>query len=334
MRCALVLLLFAVTAAAGETTLTPEQRAEVIRVVGKRAWSSLPPWHQQRILKQYVVFLRLPETKQSEVRRDGLRKFLLPQIRRDGKQHRLPQALQGEVDRLASDVQPLAVKLAYMRLRQLRRDRSLRRLPFEKRWQLFRRLYPEPFDPHVAKRAHQELRKRVAKSIAADVRARLQADGLDPEQHKKRLVRKAIAEEERQVVERIRKEIFRFQRADPQRVRRLLEQYGFWLLERSSFATPRQSELIRYAFRPHDCPLLDLGWLGDRPEDRAEERLWERDYRVFARLDLLSEAGFSRELVLYLAGTGSPEDFLTAVKRLRQHHAPPGRGRRDRGKGR
>jgi hypothetical protein len=333
MRCALVLLLLAVTAAAGDSTLTPQQKAEVIRVFGKRAWSSLPPWHQQRILKQYVVFLRLPEDKQAEVRRDGLRKFLLPQIRRDDTQHRLPEALQAEVDRLASDVQPLAVKLAYMRLRQLQRDRSLRRLPFEKRWHLFRRLYPEPFDPHVAKRAHQELRKRVAKSIAADVRARLQAEGLDPAQHSKRLVRKAIAEEERQVVERIRKEIFRFQRADPERVRQLLEQQGFWLLERSSFATPRQSELIRYAFRPHDCPLLDLGWLGDRPEDPAEERLWERDYRVFARLHLLSEAGFPRELVLYLAGTGSPEDFLTAVKRLRQHHAPPRRERKDKGNG-
>ncbi|MHC4135634.1 MAG: hypothetical protein ACYTDU_02185 [Planctomycetota bacterium] len=331
MRCTLVLLLLAVTAAAGETPLTPEQKAEVIRIVGEGAWRSLPPWHQQRILKQYVVFLRLPETKQAEIRRDGLRKFLLPQIRRDDKQHRLPQPLRAEVDRLASDVQPLAAKLAYMRLRQLRLDRSLRRLAFEQRWPLFRQLFPEPFDPRVAKRAHHDLRKRVARSIAAEVRARMHAEGLDPEQHKKRLVRKAIAEEERQVVERIRKEIFRFQRADPKRVRQLLERHGFWLLERSSFATPRQSELIRYAFRPHDCPLLDLGWLGPRPEDPAEDRLWERDYRVFARLELLSEAGFPREMVLYLAGTGSPEDFLRAVKQLRQH---PARGRKRKQRGR
>jgi hypothetical protein len=174
----------------------------------------------------------------------------------------------------------------------------------------------------------------VARSIAAEVRARLKAESLDPEQHKKRLVRKAIAEEERQVVERVRKEIFRFHRADPKRVRQLLERQGFWLLERGSFATPRQGELIRYAFRPHECPLLDLGWLGPRPEDPAEERLWERDYRVFARLELLSEAGFPREMVLFLAGTGSPEAFLAAVKRLRQHHGPPPHGRRDPRRGR
>jgi len=334
MRRALALLLLAVTAAAGEVPLTPEQKADVVRIVGKPEWRALPPWHQQRILKQYAEFLRQPEAKQARIRRRGLREFLLPQIRRDDQRQRLPRALQEEVDRLASDVQPLAAKLAYMRLRQLRLDRSLRRVGSRQRWPLFRRLFPEPFDPSVAKRAHQELRKRVARSMAAEVRTRLQAEGLDPEQHKKRLVRKTIAEEERQVVERIRKEIFRFQRADPERVRQLLERHGFWLLERSSFATPRQSELIRYAFRPHDCPLLDLGWLGPRPDDPAEERLWERDYRVFARLELLSEAGFPREMVLYLAGTGSPEDFLTAVRRLRQHHGPPPRGRHDRGKSR
>ncbi|MHC4819240.1 MAG: hypothetical protein ACYTF8_14440 [Planctomycetota bacterium] len=325
MRCVLVLLLLAVTAAAGDPPLTPEQKADVVRIVGKRAWGSLPPWHQGKILKQYAAFLRLPKAKQAEIRRGDLRQYLLPQLPRDAKQHRLPVALRAEVDGLAPDVQPLAAKLAYMRLRQLRLDRSLHRLPFEQRWPLFRRLFPEPFDPREAKPAHHELRKKVAKSIAAEVRARMQAEGLDPEQHKKRLVRKAIAEEERQVVERIRKEIFRFQRADPKRVRQLLERRGFWLLERGSFATPRQAELIRYAFRPHECPLLDLRWLGPRPDEPAEERRWERDYRVFARLELLSKAGFPREMVLYLAGTGSPEDFLTAVKRLRQH---PARGRK------
>lgn len=322
MRCALILLSLAVTAAAGEP-LTPEQKAEVVRIVGKRVWGALPWWHQRKILQQYAAFLRLPEAKQAEIRRRDLRRYLLPQIRRDDEG--LPAALRTEVDRLAPEVRPLAAKLAYMRLRQLRLDRSLRRLPVEQRWPLFRRLFPEPFDPRKAKPAHHELRRRVAKSIAAEVRARIQAEGLDPEQHKKRLVRKAIAEEERQVVERIRKEIFRFQRADPKRVRQLLERQGLGLLERGSFATPRQSELIRYALRPHDCPLLDLGWLGPRPKDPAEERRWERDYRVFARLELLSEAGFPREMVLFLAGTGSPEDFLTAVQRLRQH---PARGRK------
>ncbi len=324
MRGVLALLLLAVAAAAGDP-LTQEQKADVVRIVGKRAWGALPPWHQSKILQQYAAFLRLPEAEQAEIRRRDLRRYLLPQFRRDDKRHHLPQALRAEVNGLAPEVQPLAAKLAYMRLRQLRLDRSLRRLPIEQRWPLFRRLFPEPFDPRKAKPAHQELRRGVARSIAAEVRARIQAEGLDPEQHKRRLVRKAIAEEERQVVERIRKEIFRFQQADPKRARQLLERQGLGLLERGSFATPRQSELIRYALRPHDCPLLDLSWLGPRPEDPAEARRWERDYRVFARLELLSEAGFPRELVLYLAGTGSPEDFLTAVQRLRQH---PGRGRR------
>jgi hypothetical protein len=318
MRSVGVLLLLAAAAAAGDPPLTPEQKAEVVRVVGEQAWGQLPPWLQAKILKQYAAFLRLPEARRAEIRRGDLRRYLLPQIRRGDERQGLPRALRAEVDRLAPDAQALAAKLAYMRLRQLRLDRSLRRLPFEQRWPLFQRLFPEPFDPREAKQAYHDLRRNVAKSIAAEVRAHLRTEGLDPAQNKKRLVRKAIAEEERQVLEHVRREIFRFQRADPKRVRQLLERQGLWLLERSSFATPRQSELIRYAFRPHDCPLLDLGWLGPRPETPAEERLWERDYHVFARLELLTKAGFPREMVLYLAGTGSPEDFLRAVKRLRQ----------------
>jgi len=317
---AALLLLAAVAVADGGARLTPEQQQELVRVVGEKQWGALPPWRQRMVADRYGRFLKASERKQTSIREAGLRSFLVyPGRKRQAKQE-LPRPLQEELNKLAPGVRPLAGKLAYIRLRQLRFDRSLRRVPFEQRWPLFRRLFPEPFDESVAKVAHKELRRFVVNGIAKEVRARLEKDEKGGD--KKRLVQRAIEEEERQVVERIRKELFRFQGANPKRVRRILEQQGLHLLEQVRFAPPRQRELIRYAFRPHDCPLLDLSFLGPRPEDKAARRLWERDYRVFARLELLAEAGFPREMVLYLAGTGSPEDFLRAVRALRRPQPP------------
>ncbi|MHC4670021.1 MAG: hypothetical protein ACYTFD_16655, partial [Planctomycetota bacterium] len=324
-RALALLLLVAVAAAEGEVRPTPEQKAQMVRIVGKKQWGQLPPWRQRMVLERYRRFLRAPERQQAAIRHAGLREFLL-QIRGKDKSRHLPPTLGEELGRLAPDARPLAAKLAFMRLRQLRLDRALHHVPLERRWEVFGRLFPEPFDQKMAKRAHAELRNYIKQGVAAKVRKILQAEDLPPAERMKRasaLVRQATEEEERKVVAKIRKELFRFHGADPKRVRRLLERHGFHLLEQIRFATPRQRELIRYAFRPDDCPLLDLGFLGPRPGDPAERRLWERDFRVFARLELLTAAGFPREMVLYLAGTGSPEDFFRAVKMLRRPQPDP-----------
>ena len=319
MRCTAALLMCAVCALAerGER-LSAAQKQELVRVIGAERWGALPPWRQGMVATRYRKFLQAPERQQTSIRAAGLREFLTQPPRQRDEMGRLPQPLKEEIGRLSPEMRGLAARLAYTRLRQLRLDRSLRRVPAAQRWPLFRRLFPEPFDQAAAKKTHKQLQRLVVNAIAKDVRARLKAEGLDPKKDKRRLVQRAIREEERKMVERIRKELFRFQRASPRRVRRILEQGGFYLLEQVRFAPPRQRELIRYAFRPHDCPLIDMEFLGPRPEDEAARRLWERDYRVFARLELLSEAGFPREMVLYLAGTGSPEAFLRAVKALRR----------------
>ena len=49
------------------------------------------------------------------------------------------------------------------------------------------------------------------------------------------------------------------------------------------------------------------------PTDAAARRLWNRDFRVLARIDLLS-GDFPPEMVLHVAAAGSPADFFRAIK--------------------
>ena len=183
MRCTAALLMCAAFALAerGER-LSEAQRQELVRVVGAERWGALPAWRQHMVAKQYHKFLQASERQQTSIRAAGLREFLMTPRQRD-EMGQLPQPLKEEIGKLAPEMRGLAARLAYTRLRQLRLDRSLRRVPAAQRWPLFRRLFPEPFDQAVAKKAHKKLRRFVVNAIAKDVRARLAAEGLDPKKN-------------------------------------------------------------------------------------------------------------------------------------------------------
>ncbi len=315
-RAVLVLCLLAPVAAGQKAPLTEEQRAEVVRLVGEDVWSGMPPWRQRMVLDRYALYLRQADRKRGMVERVGLREFLLQ--RRD--EEKLPRPLADEARKLPPSLQPLAEKFAAVRLRQLRLDRSLARLPFEERREMFFRLFPEPFEQEPAHAAFEELRRREARSFAHALREEIERrDGTEDE--RRALVRTAVRAEEERVLDRVRGEIARLEGAHPERAKAFLD--GFLASDNLRFVTPRQRELIRYAVRPEECPLVDPDLLGPPPEDPRERRLFESDFRVLARLDLLSEAGFGREMVLHLAGAGSAEDLLRAVQALRRPPGPP-----------
>jgi hypothetical protein len=316
-RLLLLLGLVAAAAAAEKVPLTGEQREEVVRLVGEELWGDLPAWRQRVILDRYGIYLRAPERKREAVERAGLRDFLL-QPPRGAEEQRLPPPLAEAVGRLPPPVRPLARRLAFVRIRQLRLDRSLARVPPGDRRGVFLRLFPEPFDQAAANAACEDLRHREAKAFARALREELARREPPPTPEERReMVRRATREDEERIAERVRVELRPLEGADPDRARRVLERFLLYRLENLRFVTPRQRELIRYALRPEECPLLDPDFLGRAPEDPAERRQWEHDFRVLARLDLLSEAGLGREMVLHLAGAGSPEEFLRAIQAVR-----------------
>lgn len=322
-RVLVFLLLAAATAFAGDAAALPaEQRAEVVRIYGGQAkWAELPRWRQEMIEANYARFLRLPAEKRARLSAEPrrLREFLLEPRQRLGRDE-LPAELRRDVERMPREIRPLATRLAILRLRQIRLDRGLARVPFERRWALFRRLFPEPFDADVARRASAELRGYLKKDVKAKLVARLKEKGVDPAKRPEQvrsLFREIAAAEEAEVVGKVRRELFRVKAADVRRVRRLLEKRGVLIVERPGFATPRQKELIRYCLMPQECPLLDFGFLGPRPPKGPEREAWDRDYQYFARIELLFEAHLPREMVLHLAATGTPQDLLRAFRALR-----------------
>jgi hypothetical protein len=320
--CLLLLALASASFAGDGAPLTAEQRAEVARIYGGEAkWAELPRWRQEMIEANYADFLRLPDAKRERLASDArrLREHLLEPRRKLGRDE-LPATLRADVERMPREIRPLATRLAILRLRQVRLDRGLARVPAERRWDLFRRLFPEPFDADVARKAYAELRGYLKRDVKAKLVARLEERGVDPEKRPevvRKLFREIAAAEEREVVEKVRRELFRVKAADARRVRRLLEKRGVPILERPGFATPRQKELIRYCLMPQECPLLDLGFLGPRPARGPDREAWDRDYQYFARIELLFEAHLPREMVLHLAATGTPQDLLRAFRALR-----------------
>jgi len=284
------------------------------------------------IRQRYKQFLQLPEAKREAIRRRGLRDFLL-RPRRPFGGDRLPAALRRDLERIAPRERAVVCRMATMRMRQLLRDWSLMRLPMQARWELFRRLYPEPFDRAEAHRASEELRRRLVRSAAERIRRELEKEAaargasFGREERKARtreLLADAAAAQQHKLVERIRRELpLLLGRTS----RRMSARRAMLHLERMRFLTPRQRELLRYALAPEDCPLLEMRFLGPRPSDPAARRLWENDFHLLARLELLSAAGFNREMLLHLASTGSPEDLLRAVQALRSGRRPgPDRG--------
>ncbi len=142
------------------------------------------------------------------------------------------------------------------------------------------------------------------------------------------MVHAMSSREEQKTLNHVRKEIRRFRSAGGKEIRKVLEKEGYHLLERHPLMrSPRQRELIRYAFRPERCPLVDLRFMGARPSETAERRVWDRDFRVLARVELLS-GDFPPEMVLHVAAASSPADFFRAVKA----YSPSSRPKRTRGK--
>lgn len=317
-RAALALLLLAAAAAAGERPrLDDGQRAALVRLVGDEAWKGMPPWRQRLVCERYARFLDAPPDKREAVERAGLRDWLLQTPEGDS----IPPPLAEAVGRLPPPMRPLAQQFATVRLRQLRLDRSLSHLPFAERREIFLRLFPEPFVQETAREAYEDLRRREAKHFARMLRDELRDV---PRGERRAVARRAIAAEEERVIERVRGDLDRLADANPERARRFVERFLAAEQENLRFVTPRQRELVRYAIRPEECPLVDPAFLGPPPGDPLERRLFESDFRVLARLDLLAEAGFPREIVLHLAGAGSPDDFLRAIQSLRRPPTPPG----------
>ncbi|HEX5137894.1 MAG TPA: hypothetical protein VFY93_13035 [Planctomycetota bacterium] len=316
---AIALLLLAAGAVAGEgARLDDGQRAALVSLVGETAWSGMPPWRQRLVLDRYARFLDAPAGKREAVERAGLRAWLL----QTPEDPHVPPPLAGAIERLPPQMRPLAEQFAAVRLRQLRLDRGLLHLPFEERRAMFHRLFPEPFVQETAREAYEELRRREARHFAHMIKEELSERDV-PREERREMARRVLAAEEERLMERVRGELDRLAGANPERARRFVERFLAAEQENLRFVTPRQRELVRYAIRPEECPLIDPLFLGPPPEDPAERRVFENDFRVLARLDLLAEAGFPREMVLHLAGAISPEDFLRAVQSLSRPPGPP-----------
>ncbi len=330
---ALLLPLWLVAEAAAQQ---PEPRGDgappaVVEVFGSERWAELPRWRQEMITERWRRFAELPPDRQQQIRAEGLAEFLA-KPEHDFGLGRVPARLREFVAHLPAEVRGLAGKLVVMRLRQHRLDRNLGLLPREQRRPLFRRLFPEPFEAEPARAAGGDLDAEIARVMAARVRSRLTEEeakrgaayeGAARITRASEMIREVTREEEESINERVLSELSRLGKRDGPAAREFLEREGFYVFERIELiATPRQRELLRYALRPADCPFLDFPCLGERPADPRQRRRWEEDFRVLARLDLLTEAGFPTEVVLHLAASGSPEDLFRAVKVLRGRPEP------------
>lgn len=330
MRGLLTLLLLAALAGlvrAGDEASPAEVQQASEAVGGPRTWGELPLWRQKMIIERLRRFASLSPEEQVRIRQRGLRRYLL-EPSRPAEVEELPPALREELPRLPADLREKAAKLLVMRWRQLQLDEALRRVPgVPERRMLFRRVFPEPFEAAAAQEGVRELRQRMKRAMVESLRPRLaelESQGgrvLTDEERKARaaqLLAEDLKREEARLVERVRKEMLHTRRREPGEMRRAVDRWGWILLDRLAiFATPRERELIRYAFEPQECPILDFGFMGPPPEDPGERRLWEEDYRAIARLDLLTETNLPTEMVLHLADTGSPEDLLRALKSIR-----------------
>ncbi len=325
MRTTLMLLLLAALVAAQgrpDSAKKPsaEQVAVVRKIVGDEAWGGMPEWRHRSIVHRYVRYLGAPAEVRGRIDEKGLKQFLTKPRGPKGR-HALPPELAKELDHLDPKVRRLAGKLAVVRLRQMRFDRNLRLLPIEERRRWFDRLFPEPFDMASARTARLKFERVVARAVAQQLKPQLTSlkDLPKPERREKQrnLVRAHTKEQEQKVLREVARQIRRLQGVEPEDAQRRLSGEAWLVLDRRDvFATPRQRELIRWALRPDRCPVLDLRWMGDRPQERGKKRLWERDLRTLGRMELLSDAGLPVETVLHLASAGSDEEFLRALEGL------------------
>ncbi len=343
VRLFFALLLSAAPLFAGEEEPpTPEETAAVARLIGEGEWGQLPHWRQRMVLERYRRYRAMPEEKRAALKEGTLRELLL-RAPREQADELVPGELREALAALPPETRPLAGRLVLMRWRQIQLDFALRRLPdLEERRAIFLRLFPEPFDAPAAREAHEALRARMKEIVAWQVLALVQeaerkAGRAFTEEEKRAaaaaLVEKSAQEEEREAIELIRVQLLRVRAGEPKRLKSHLEREVYYLVEGPSvFLTPRERELVRYAFRPEDCPFLDPGiatLMGPAPADPAERRAWERDFRGLARLDLLDRMSLPREILLHLASCETPEDFFRALQAIRGIRPPrprPGGG--------
>ena len=310
---AMLLLLCALAAAQGKRRApTEEEVAKVTEIVGKEAWDLMAEWRRRDVVRRYRRFLAAPEKAQAAIREAGLKKYLT--ANRPSRGPKLPKELKEAIDAFDSSLQRDATKAAIVRVRQLRLDRNLSLIPFAKRRRWFERLFPEPFDPAAARDARRAFEKEVVQAIAAQLRTSLAAGAPETDQRRDRvsLVRRHLEASEAKVIEQVVAELRRWKDtapAKPPAVELLLDRGTI-------FATPRQRELLRWAVDPNRCPLLDLSFLGERP-DRGRARFeWDRDRMALGRMELLGRAGFPPDVLLHLSATGSQADFLRAARSL------------------
>jgi len=337
----LLLLLLAAPLRAGDgAPATPEESAAVARLLGEEAWGRLPHWRQQMAVERYRRWRSLPPAER-DAWRDGALRGLLLRAPRDEAADLLPEELRAALDALPEEVRALARRLALMRWRQIQLDLALARLPDPaERRAVFLRLFPEPFDAAAARAAHEAFRARLKEVVAWQVLAAVQEEeraagrALTEEERRAaaaRCVERNAREEERAALEQVRAQVLRVRGREPRRIRAHLERELFHLIEAPDlFLSPRERELVRYALRPEDCPILDPGvaaLLGPAPEAPEARRAWEHDFRALARLDLLASMRLPRDLLLHVAACDAPEDLFRALRALRgARPAPSGRG--------
>jgi len=325
MRIGIVLLLSAgIVVAQGRGASRepppPELVKQVRKIVGDDLWGQMPEWRRRNVVERYQRYRGAPEAVRTKIEQRGMREFLT-RVGRPGRKPEMPAELVAELKKLDPKQRRLAGKIAFVRLRQLRFDRNLALLPAAERRRWFLRLFPEPFDPAAARQARLGFEKAVARSIARRLKPQLKSlEGLSKDEWRKaslKIVRAYTRKQEEKLVRSVAKEVQRLRNVPNSEVMRRISGDAALVLDRQNvYATPRQRELIRWALRPEQCPLLDFSWMGERPREKGARRAWSRDIRVLGRLELLSEAGMPKDTVLHLASAGSEEDFLRALQGL------------------
>jgi len=331
MRCGLGLfLLLAMTGpAVWADKPTEKEIAAVVAALGEENWNELVPYRQRMVVHRFGKFTSLPAEKQTAIRagEGGLAKWLLAPKRRSHG-HALPRELQRLVAELPKEVRADATKLARFRRRQIELDGALRALPQGERRAYFDQLFPEPFDRDVARAAKLKLRKRLAQRLVELARPKMDAEekaagGWTKDERKARM-RAIYRERAEAATRRLSLDLGsdRSQKRRAEHIRRSLA-----LIEGTRvFASPRERELIRYAMRPEDCPFLDLSFMGPKPDDERAARRFEVDFRLLGRLEILGHMNLPPAMLLHIAESGSPEDFLHAMQAVRGKRAEP-RGR-------
>ncbi|MEM8886321.1 MAG: hypothetical protein AAGD14_19860 [Planctomycetota bacterium] len=322
MRTALVVfLLAATTLAQGRRPPKPEEIEAVRTIVGAEAWGELPEWRRRDIVRRYLRYVDSDERKQEAVRAAGLKDYLTAASRKRGP--RLPRSLEKEIEALPASSRSIATKLAVVRVRQLRLDRNLALIARKERVAWFERLFPEPFDPRAAREAKRAFDKQVAAAVARQLRKKHPDLAEMTREQQREIVRADTVRREEKVVQRVSRELKRLRDVRPER---LPPQLDLLLQRRDIYGTPRQRELIRWALRPADSPLLDFRWMGKPPAENRRARIqWERDRVTLARMELLTRAGFPEPVVLHLASAGSDQEFVRSLRGLIGRRGDPAR---------